>query len=159
MVIRKGRNESMDKLVTYILLAAFVAAVIGVFVFLAKKNPGGGMFWQYVAIDETNEISALKYIRIPVPLDAESKKAKKIVVSVEVKPTGADVDFGLVHRGRELANQNLVGERISKSYARAPAGRRVNISDSTEPGDFDVVIQNLSDRKASVYVVVTVKKP
>jgi len=39
MVIRKGRNESTDKLVTYILLAAFVAAIIGVFVLLAINPP------------------------------------------------------------------------------------------------------------------------
>ena len=156
-MIRKGRNDSLDKVFTYIVIAAIIAGVIGVFFYLHQSNPGGGMFWQKVVVEEKDPLEPGNLIRVPVPLDEEMRHAKKIVFQLEIEPENAEVEFGLIGRGQELRDANLIGDRVGKSVARAP-GRRIVVTDSAPPGNYEVAIRNITQTKAYVNVRVILKK-
>ncbi len=156
-MIRKGRNDSLDKVFTYIVIAAVIIGAIGVFYYLHQSNPGGGMFWQKIVVDERNPLDAGMLIRIPVPLDEEMRRSKKIVFQVEIEPENTEVEFGLVGRGQELREGNLIGDRVGKSVARAP-GRRIVVTDSAPPGNYEVAVRNITQTKAYVNVRVILKK-
>jgi hypothetical protein len=157
-MIRKGRNQSMDQLVTYIVIAGAIAAFIGFYVFLAKKNPGGGMFWQNVVLDETAELDTGNFIRFPVAMDENSRKAAKLVFSIEVQPEAGEVEFGLVGRGQSLTEGNLIGERVNKSIARAPQARKITVTDTAPPGSYDVFVRNVAGRKSTFHITIIIKR-
>ena len=157
-MIRKGRNQSLDQLITYVVIAGAIAAFIGFYVFLAKKNPGGGMFWQNVVINETQDLDSGSYYRFAVPLDEKSRKLAKMVISVEVLTEVGEVEFGLVGRGQSLTEGNLIGERINKSVARVPQSRRITVNDTAPPGSYDVFVRNVAGRKSTFNLTVIIKR-
>ncbi len=105
-------------------------------------------------VDENPGIDAGQVVRIPIPLAPDEMKLAKVGFDIDVSPEG-DVEWGIVKKGKELADAELIGDRAGKVVFRGKLPTA--IKDQAAPGEWEVVIKNPGAARVTARVVVVIR--